>query len=282
MSLSILVLTYNCEIDESVTIRSILNSKINFIGVNLCIWNNGPKEVTTDKSVLEELEEKGFKITIRQTINNIPLSYIYNRFIQSFSSDNYLILDHDSELTREYLAFILRKNDIFVGMPIILANGVPQSPYSNGVFSAGPYTKMDYVTAIGSGIIISNEAAKAVRIKYGNVFDENFALYGVDTTFFIRLNKLELTEKLQSMPGFEHSLSRLEAEPEEVKRFREIERSYDFGLMLRHYPSISLLIIIAKQALLWPFGKNKIKLSKALKVFIAGRHERCNSVEFKK
>ncbi|MNE26170.1 hypothetical protein D3C80_1195250 [compost metagenome] len=104
----------------------------------------------------------------------------------------------------------------------------------------------------------------------------------MDTSFFIRLNKLALTEKLQSMPGFEHSLSRLETESKEVKLFRKVERSYDFGLTLRHYPSSSLLIVAVKQVLLWPFGRNRITISKALKVFITGRHERCESLEFKK
>ncbi|MNF34121.1 hypothetical protein D3C76_577470 [compost metagenome] len=282
MSLSILVLTYNCEIEESITIRSLLNSKINFSGVELCIWNNGPKKFITNITALERLKKKGFSTTFKQTINNAPLSWIYNYFIQNFSNDSYVILDHDSELTLEYLSSILEKKDAFVKMPIILAKGIPQSPCSNGVFSAGPYTKKEYVTAIGSGIIISKEIAEAVRIKYGNVFDENFALYGVDTSFFIRLNKLALTEKLQSMPGFEHSLSRLETESKEVKLFRKVERSYDFGLTLRHYPSSSLLIVAVKQVLLWPFGRNRITISKALKVFITGRHERCESLEFKK
>ena len=167
-------------------------------------------------------------------------------------------------------------------MPIILANGKPQSPCANGVFSAGPYSKNEYVTAIGSGIIISKEAANIVKKKYGNIFDENFALYGVDTSFFIRLNKLALTENLTSIPGFEHSLSRLEVESADIKLFRKLERSYDFGLTLRHYPSFSLLMMAFKQTLLWPIGRNRIKISKAFKVFVTGRHERCCSLESKK
>jgi hypothetical protein len=282
MSVSMLVLTYNCEIEESITIKSLLNSKINFSGVTLCIWNNGPNAISTETPAIVKLKEIGFKITIKQTITNAPLSWIYNYFLEDLSSDSYLIFDHDSELTPEYLNFILEKNSVFVGMPVISAKGIPQSPCSNGVFSAGPYTKNECVTAIGSGIIISKEAAKAIRGKYGNVFDENFALYGVDTSFFIRLHKLLLTEKLQSIPGFKHSLSRLETESNEVKYFRKVERSYDFGLMLRYYPSIRILKTAAKQVLLWPFGRNRIILSKALKVFIAGRHERCDSVELKK
>lgn len=279
MTLSILVVAYNCEIEDSATIKSLLTSALHFGGATLCIWNNGPREICIEQPVMSKLEACGLNTVLKQTITNKPLSWIYNTFIESWPSDNYVILDHDSNLTKEYLSFVTNTQQTFVGMPTILTKGVPRSPCSHGVYSAGPYTKKDYVTAIGSGITISKEVIKIVKAKYGSVFDNHFALYGVDTSFFARLNNLGLVEKLQSIPGFEHSLSRLEIESKEVTAFREAERSYDLGLMLRHYPSIKIIGIAAKQILLWPLGKNKIKISKVLHSFFTGCHARCKTAE---
>lgn len=277
MSLSILIVTYNCEIKDSVTISSLLNSRLDFSGTTLCIWSNGPNKLLHDEKVHKSLEGMGFRLTLIQTLHNAPLSWIYNNFIKSFPSDSYAILDHDSRLSLEYLSAILKQQKNTVRLPIIMANGQPQSPCSNGVFCAGPYTKKNYVMAIGSGVIISKLIAENIKSAYGNVFDENFALYGVDTSFFVRIYKLGLTENLISIPGFEHSLSRLEMESRDVKLFRKIERSYDFGLSLRHYPSNKLAMSALKQILLWPIGRNRIILSKALKAFLVGRHERCST-----
>lgn len=275
MSLSILVLAYNCEIDQSRTIRSILSVPLDFSGIRLCIWNNGPSFFLSSKTVLDALEAKGFEVTVQQTIENAPLSCIYNFFIRNYCAENYVILDHDSDLTVEYIEYVLGVGDNFVGMPIIQVGGKPQSPCVNGKYFSGPYTGREFVTAIGSGLVINREVVQKLLIDYGNVFDENFALYGVDTSFFCRIYESGLSKRLRAIPGFNHSLSRLEVECGNIKRFREIERSYDLGLMLRHYPSVRLVMSLLKQVVLWPLGKKKIHLYRLLKVFILGRHERC-------
>lgn len=275
MSLSILVVTYNCSLNRSQTIRSLCTSKVRFDGVRLCIWNNGPKEITVEAEMLEALREKGFEVTIKQTPWNAPLSWIYNYFIGKYPSDRYVILDHDSVLSDEYMQYIVEDEEAFVGMPIIKANGASRFPRVKDHFSIGPYTKRDKVRSVGSGLLISQEAIGTIKDSYGDVFDENFALYGVDTSFFSRICKLGLAEKLQSIPAIEHSLSRFEVEGKEIKEFRQIERSYDFGLMLRHYPTLGRVRKLIKQMYKSLFNKNKVLIIKALKAFIQGCHERC-------
>jgi len=275
MSLSILVVTYNCSMERSQTIHSLLTSKVGFDGVRLCFWNNGPKEIPVPTDTLAALGEKGFEVTIKQTPWNAPLSWIYNFFIEKNPADRYVILDHDSILSEEYLQYIVENKDVFLGMPIVKIKGVPRYPRVKKRFSIGPYFKEDEVRSLGSGLLISQEAIDIVKDSYGNAFDENFALYGVDFSFFYRVHRLGLDEKLQSVPSIEHSFSDFEEEAKEIKRFRRIERSYDFGLQLRHYPSFGRVRKLMKQMIKSFLGKNKILITKALKAFIQGRHERC-------
>lgn len=275
MGLSILIVTYNCSMERSQTIHTLSTSKVGFDGVRLCIWNNGPKEISIPTDMLAALREKGFEVTITQTPWNAPLSWIYNYFIGKYPADRYVILDHDSILPEEYLRYIVENKGIFVGMPIIRANETSRFPRANERFSIGPYTKGDNVRSIGSGLLISQEAVERIKDAYGDVFDENFALYGVDTSFFSRICKLKLVEKLQCIPAINHSLSRFEVEAKEIKDFRKVEQSYYVGLILRHYPSLGVVLKLIKQMAKYFCCKNKILITRVIKAFIQGRHERC-------
>lgn len=275
MSLSILVVTYNCFLEYSQTIRSLCTSKTRFDGVRLCIWNNGPKEIPVPTDTLAALRDKGFEVTIKQTPWNAPLSWIYNYFIEKNPANRYVILDHDSILSEEYLECLVGNEDVFLGLPIVKIKGVPYYPRAKKRFSIGPYTKDDKIRSFGSGLLLSQEVIDVVKDLYGTAFDENFALYGVDFSFFYRIHRLGLDEKLQSIPSIEHSFSDFEEEEKEIKRFRKVERSYDFGLQLRHYPTLGRVRKLMKQISKSFLGKNKILITKALKAFIQGRHERC-------
>lgn len=67
-------------------------------------------------------------------MNNLPLSVIYNRFIKSYDSDFYVILDHDSCISSEYVDYIKDINDqLFIGLPKITMNGIPRSPCVDGL-----------------------------------------------------------------------------------------------------------------------------------------------------
>jgi GT2 family glycosyltransferase len=275
MNLSILVVTYNCSMERSQTIHSLSTSKVGFDGVRLCIWNNGPKEIPVPTDTLAALGEKGFEVTIKQTPWNAPLSWIYNFFIEKNPADRYVILDHDSTLSEEYLQYIVENKDVFLGMPIVKIKGVPRYPLVRKKFSIGPYAKNDEIRTVGSGLLISQEAIDAVKNSYGNVFDENFALYEVDTSFVQRVQRIREDNQFKIIPSIEHSFSDFEEEKKEIKRFRRIERSYSFGLQLRHYPTRRAVLKLIKQTFKCLLGKNKVLMTKAVKAFIQGRHERC-------
>lgn len=127
MSLSILVVTYNCFLEHSQTVHSLSASGVRFDGVRLCIWNNGPKEISVATETLAALREKGFEVIIKQTPWNAPLSWIYNYFIEKNPANRYVILDHDTLLSEEYLKCLVDDGGIFLGLPIVKIKGVPRS-----------------------------------------------------------------------------------------------------------------------------------------------------------
>lgn len=273
--LSILIVLYNCSPEDSETVNSLLEAGVNFVNAELCLWNNGPISAKPQQRTVERFKEMGVSIRFVETIKNYPLSWIYNHFLKVFDSKSYVILDHDSKLSKEYVIYLRDSSSDFISVPLIKAKGAPRSPLVNGKFSFGPYNKFDHLIAVGSGVILSAEAAREIAFRFGDVFDERFALYGVDTSFFIRVNKLGLSEKVKIVPGFEHSFSRLEEEPATIKAFRELERGYDLGLQLRLYPDGRRLGSFFKQIIFSFIGKNNLSVVSAFIGFFRGRHYKC-------
>lgn len=265
--LAMLVVLYGCELDKSNTLHSLVKLSSQLNDVKLIIWNNGP-------NYLNENVVSSFKIKLDfelfQTIENISLAKIYNKFVSLNDSNNYVILDHDTNVNIDYLKAV----KLFHGniaAPKIYSRGVLHSPR----FSQLPLSSKREVTAIGSGLVISKSVVKRMSKYFGNVFDERFVLYGVDTTLFYRLAKYyDLETELFFLPELEHSLSSDETETNIINQFRLKEKSYDFGLRLRFYPSygkfILLFILIAKSIL----KSSPLKISYICTALFTGKHYR--------
>lgn len=125
-------------------------------------------------------------------------------------------------------------------MPLIFKDNEIVNPCNHATPVSGLrlIEKEDYITTIGSGLVLGKNVIKRILQRHSTVFDERFYLYGVDTTFCYRLNDLNLFESILIISGFEHSLSRLEIEDSETLRFRQIERSKDLALRVRYYCSL--------------------------------------------
>lgn len=274
MSIYLLIVLYGCKAQDSATIKSFLSINKSGSCTSLVIWNNGPNTDDVSTELLSRLSQKGINAIYIQTPFNAPLSWIYNYFLTNFLSDIYLLIDHDSTLSAEYMEAATSVAPFFVRLPIIQAQGISRSPTVKGEFSQGPFRHDQKVISIGSGIVISRDAVREIEGRYGSVFDEHFALYGVDTSFFHRIYKAGLADRLKTIPGFEHSLSRLEKESDAMTKFRRTERTYDFALMLRHYPSMGQLKSLVKQAFLLLVGRSRLDLGVLIKTLISGRHPR--------
>lgn len=277
---AILVLLYNKEIVESNTITSLIKSGVSYSDAKVVIWNNGPNELKSqDCSALSDL---GYTVTIIETINNESLAVIYNRFLQETEAEKYILLDDDSELSKEFINASAASQSCHLSLPIISSEGKVQYPsidrkrYSSAT-KIYPNSK---VTTIGSGLVIGDEIVEALTLKYGEVFDERFYLYGVDTTFCLRLSESDLVKSVQIIPGFDHSLSRLGSENVKMTTFRRIERSYERGLKLRYYvplPRAIFLLLKTGMSVLQRLclGKQyQVSFLYVLKAFVSGKHYR--------
>lgn len=277
---AILVLLYNKEITDSNTINSLIESKFQYPNARLVIWNNGPEQLK--KRDYRTFEDLGYDVVIEETLNNESLAVIYNRFLTQNRAEKYILLDDDSVLNAAYILASSKSKAAEVGMPIISSQGEAQSPTIDGLpYSAGTeFSSESKVTTIGSGLVIGADIVDSLKEHYKNVFDERFYLYGVDTTFCLRLFNNKLTDMIKIIPGFNHSLSRLEKEDFEKAKFRCLERSYDLGLTLRYYePRLSSIFIVIKlcaSTLKRTLLGKKVELNfvAVLKGFVFGKHYR--------
>lgn len=277
---AVLVLLYNKEIKESTTINTLLESDIQYPNTKIVIWNNGPNKLKVNKC--DTLTRLGYEQTVEETLNNESLAVIYNRFIAENSAQKYIFLDDDSILNSEYICASIKSKRDVVSMPVIRFGGTVLSPKVDDF----PYSKevkineSSKVMTIGSGLVIGSEIVDNFKRKYKDVFDERFYLYGVDSSFCLRLFNNNLTCMVRIIPGFEHFLSRLEKEGEKIIAFRKLERSYDTGLTLRYYYPLSHAIFKLLRIFLG-FCKRKvlkqttpILLLPLFKAFWTGKHYR--------
>lgn len=279
MKVSFLVVLYGRKPCESTTIKALVLFSDLLKNANIVIWNNGPHNI--HYSEYHFMKECGLQVSVAETIENIPLSWVYNKFIESFSSDYYVILDHDSSLTYEYLHDVMHSVHHGLSVPAVSCDGKLHSPKvkRNGkgrsAYSAGPFSKQDKVRAIGSGVVLSDQLAVIIKSQFGDVFDSSFAFYGVDTSIFSRVNRMGLTDQVFVISQFEHSLSNFENESAAVKQFRRHEQSIDQGLRIRYYHDRSKL-----RSLLWLSIKGMLGLGKTDTIqvwrsYLSGRHDRC-------
>lgn len=232
---SILVLLFNKKIHESETLTSLLSANVRLDGVQLTIWNNGPEII--DELPIDYMSSIGLKCELVQTVDNIPLSIIYNNFFKKISADRYVILDDDSCLSIDFINDILNVRKDELGLPLIFSGDTQQEPKFNGqlVTEKPKNTNFGKWFSIGTGLVVGADFLKEVKNNYVDVFDERFYFYGVDISLFHRINELGLSQNVKVLSSIQHSLSRLAVESEEVAEFRAKERAYDLALQLFFY-----------------------------------------------
>ncbi|WP_409439010.1 hypothetical protein [Psychromonas sp. GE-S-Ul-11] len=277
---AILVLLYNKEIKDSSTLNSLIKSTAQYSNAKIVIWNNGPKKLNSVNS--QALIDLGYQTEIVETVTNDSLAVIYNRFIKANQAKKYILLDDDSELSEQFIKASALSKPEHLSLPIITSNGKVQYPsIDRKRYSSETIIKdSSRVTTIGSGLVLGINIVNALNEYYNSVFDERFYLYGVDTTFCLRVNESEQVKHVKLITGFDHSLSKLEMESETMTRFRRIERSYELGLKLRYYMPLSKTLFlllktgtsVLKRLCL---GKRyKVSFLYVVKAFLSGKHYR--------
>ena len=284
MLITKIVVIYNKKITQSETLKSLIDlchSPIAYnhdLKNNLIIYNNGPNELDCNCDLYFELE-KIYSVTVVQCLENKPLSILYNECIHDFESNYYLILDDDTYLPRNFMGMLDfgKENNLDVIVPIIKASdGICYYPYiNNAVVGDGNkiIKKDDIIKTISSGMIISYNVCQLISKEYGNIFDQSYALYGVDSSFCARLNRLKKKgEDISIGIGMviDHDLSRVGR----ISKNNMKERVIDMAISFKKYPeTISLKSIVKVNLKLIKMGYFSLLLD-FLYAYLRGCHPR--------
>ena len=236
MSTVFIVLVYNKGIYESQSLKSLLIQKEHIPQESeIVIFNNGLNTFNTEDKIKFSQALLDFSsVSFIHGGKNESLAKIYNRVICDYDAKRYVFLDDDTVLNKDFLHNTQVNVDLI--MPKIKSKGIAIYPFRRNYL----VNTFKFIT-ISSGLCISSDLLSKVKLKYGNCFDERFKLYGVDTSFCLRL--CTLNQFSFSIKGtLEHSLSKFEKETKVVKNFRFRERTIADSLILRNYISFYSLV----------------------------------------
>lgn len=274
-TIAMVVILYGKRFEESKTLQSLI--KFSHQLDQLLIVNNGPESLDSHDPFFIALSKKHKHVEFENQIQNKPLSWIYNDFINSIDADYYALFDDDTEINLDYEIFLFQMTNIDLELPKIISIVDEKQYYpklneqiisEHGLIESG-----GELFSIGSGLIISNKIKNTFKKYNLEIFDSRFALYGVDVSFFRRLNKLGRESFLISSQTFlNHSLSRIEEE--NTNPWRQKERLYDEVLSIKYYSKYTLFNIIKLS-----FKKIKRKeyndFFTVVYIYILGNHPRC-------
>jgi len=239
----VLVVIYNQQLNEGATLRSMEHSLPESMvdQARLVIWNNGPHLLdAADLEAFRSASRWKF-IEIENRTDNLPLSSVYNRVIK-MDAERFVFFDHDTLVGESYWRALQSHPMLDVLAPRIWARDVCYYPkVHKDVVSTEQRLDARGLITITSGMALSCRLLQALAAEEGKAFDERFALYGVDVSLFVRIQRLsEKTSLLAGCYGdLEHSLSELEQENDQISVFRDLEKFYVAILLRLHYKNIS-------------------------------------------
>ncbi|UFT95770.1 hypothetical protein [Pectobacterium carotovorum] len=280
MKTNVLVVLYSKECDDSTTLNSLIN--LSNVNTTLTVFNNGPLAIKKDSVFLNKLKKNFSDLVFIEDLNNKPLSCIYNDFLKNSLYSRYVIFDDDTIVPMDYLSYV-NNNDVDIRIPIIKskAGKIVYPKKRGGVLDEeGIYDDNDFIYTVGSGLVIYKTLINKFFYYNNDLFDERYALYGVDVSLFRRINLIKNKGchiKIQIANIISHSMSNLEEKPSE---FRRVERLIDNVITLRSYPesfSSSFFFFIRmlfKRFLLFRYKEVFIMF----KILMSGVHPRCNNV----
>ncbi|MCE7492400.1 glycosyltransferase family 2 protein [Klebsiella pneumoniae] len=279
----VVVILYNKKIVDSLTIDSINDSSLE--NATLFVVNNGPSIVTLNDECAPFLSRPNNDVKLFNYTENRPLSVIYNECLSVSDYDKYVFFDDDSSFERDYFdepqnfAMIDEKVDLL--LPQIIDKTTGGVTYPRGVklgdYEAGFIFPQDnYFYSIGSGLIIY----KSLIDKFNNynlsLFDERFALYGVDLSLFRRIERLKKQNVVIKAMVTGKIFHLLSSTSEKMTEWRYRERLYDKVLSIKYYSKNHFRLIagLAKAILIEIYNVNFKNVYHIFSVFIRGKHPR--------
>lgn len=274
-TIAMVVILYGKRFEESKTLQSLI--KFSHQLDQLLIVNNGPESLDSHDPFFIALSKKHKHVEFENQIQNKPLSWIYNDFINSIDADYYVLFDDDTEINLAYESYLFQMDIIDLELPKIISIIDKKQYYpklNEQIISEDSVIESSgELFSIGSGLIISNKIKKIFLGHNLELFDSRFALYGVDVSLFRRLIKIG-REKIiiSSQTYLNHGLSRAEG----VASFwRKEERLFDEVLSIKYYTSSPNLKIF-KRIIQQVFQFNFKSALKIFSIYSNGKHPRCN------
>lgn len=283
--IALLVVLYNKTIEESATINELVN--FNLENIAITVVNNGPIYIPFDGELFESIKSKSYTIKTFTFLGNKPLSEIYNNFIKENSDiDEYTFFDDDSRPQKNYMRILQQTNIKYdVLAPKILSvsdNKIYYPLEDKRIIANERFLDAKTTISISSGLSVSKRTVELISKENGNVFDQRFALYGIDTSFFIRLNRLcKQGENINiySAGTIQHSLSRVETK---LTKFRLKERMYDIAISARYYPEYVSRYFLFKKLIKFLLLAKFNMIILLLVSYCRGTHPRCSLSRVKK
>lgn len=281
INIVLVCILYNKNIEDSLTINSLLKCKSK--NYSLMIVNNGPSFLEDINFYTQHFSCRNIDVFVEEYIDNKPLSKIYNDIVKIDSNyDGFVLLDDDSEITNSYLDSVLDNLNCYdVILPKIISkvtNNEFYPVFKGNIPEYGCFLKnTKEFFSVGSGLAINKKALLKFEIFDYKIFDERFALYGVDFSFFRRmiiLKKNGVFFDLLIAGSILHSLSR---EDKEKSNARHVEGLIDKILTIKFYSrSIIHKIYNINKLMIIEIKEKKAKNIKAIfKVYKNGKHPRC-------
>lgn len=271
MKTCILIVIYGKEIEESKSIKSLIENVSNLnSNVYLRVVNNGPKLLELKINIPHQI-----KAELINSIQNRPLSSIYNEFIGYYKDfDRYVILDDDTKLNMNYICRLFAGDYYDLELPrIINFNREVFYPLKNWKVIDNEENILingrDNIFSIGSGIILSNKVVKTFSKKSKKIFNENFVFYGVDFSLFFEINKNDFPVLvITSYTELIHDMS-LHGE---VNKDKKYELYLNYAIQMRQYPTVLTFKTFLYSIFCLLKDKDTRKLYSFIKVFWAGKH----------
>lgn len=253
------------------------------------IINNGPLQLDSKgfyKIINREYIEKYMSVFyFEEFVFNMPLSKLYNKMFDKYSHfSRYIILDDDTPINKEYFLNIDNtRHNVDIKIPTIMSNYDYEIYYPllndkvDSKIDPHIYSDEDKVSTIGSGMVIYKSLLDKFKLKNLKVFDERFALYGVDVSIFKRISLLKndgLTFTIMKSSILKHDLSRVS---EDYSYFRHRERLIDSTLSTLLYPEsfYSTFKYLSKNACKLLSERNFRLFFLLLKLIFKRKHPRC-------
>ncbi|CAG67528.1 MULTISPECIES: glycosyltransferase family 2 protein [Acinetobacter] len=279
MNVAMVVIVYNKALNESTTLQSLLT--FTHAIQELVIVNNGPEQLDEDEFFFA-LKQKHSQVYLENYLQNKPLSWIYNDLIEKYDADYYVLFDDDTIINSQYenhLFNTLDQTDIEFPKIFARVEHVQHFPVLNNALlkDSGELSNIETIFSVGSGLILSKRLKYIFIERFGHVFDQHFAFYGVDSTFFIRLNLLlseNIPFKITSCSYLNHGLSLTE---EALTPWRKREFIYENTLKVKYYSGNTFMARLKFIRLMYRklshFEFSDLKL--VIKTFLSGKHPRC-------